>query len=161
MANDLKLQVLLNAIDRASGPLKAIDKGSIGAARALKDARDRLKELNAQQKDVSAWRTQRAAAEQTETALTSARDKVRAQSAVCRYGRSHQGSGQDFRTAVREAQRLRNNTSSSRTITDTAFEAIQRRDPAPKTSAPTNANCASRSAPPTSRLANRASDWSR
>lgn len=108
MANDLKLQVLLNAIDRASGPLKAIDKGSIGAARALKDARDRLKELNAQQKDVSAWRTQRAAAEQTETALTSARDKVRALSQqFAATGVPTKAMAKDFRTAVREAQRLK------------------------------------------------------
>ena len=104
----LKLQVLLNAIDRASGPLKAIDKGSIGAARALKDARDRLKELNAQQKDVSAWRTQRAAAEQTETALTSARDKVRALSQqFAATGVPTKAMAKDFRTAVREAQRLK------------------------------------------------------
>lgn len=108
MANDLKLQVLLNAIDRASGPLKAIDKGSIGAARALKNARDRLKELNAQQKDVSAWRTQRAAAEQTETALTSARDKVRALSQqFAATGVPTEALAKDFRTAVREAQRLK------------------------------------------------------
>ncbi|WP_346833835.1 phage tail tape measure protein [Pseudomonas koreensis] len=108
MANDLKLQVLLNAIDRASGPLKAIDKGSIGAARALKDARDRLKELNAQQKDVSAWRTQRVAAEQTETALTSARDKVRALSQqFAATGVPTKALAKDFRTAVREAQRLK------------------------------------------------------
>lgn len=108
MANDLKLQVLLNAIDRASGPLKAIDKGSIGAARALKQARDSLKELNAQQKDVSAWRTQRAAAEQTETALTSARDKVRALShEFAATGVPTKAMAKDFRTAVREAQRLK------------------------------------------------------
>lgn len=108
MANDLKLQVLLNAIDRASGPLKAIDKGSIGAARALKDARDRLKELNAQQKDVSAWRSQRAAAEQTETALTSAREKVRALSQqFAATGAPTKALAKDFRTAVREAQRLK------------------------------------------------------
>ncbi|MHC5192741.1 phage tail tape measure protein [Pseudomonas frederiksbergensis] len=108
MANDLKLQVLLNAIDRASGPLKAINNGSIGAARALKDARDRLKELNAQQKDVSAWRTQRAAAEQTEQALGDARDKVRALSQqFAATGVPTKAMAKDFRTAVREAQKLK------------------------------------------------------
>jgi TP901 family phage tail tape measure protein len=108
MANDLKLQVLLNAIDRASGPLKAINNGSIGAARALKDARDRLKELNAQQKDVSAWRAQRAAAEQTEQALGAARDKVRALSQqFATTGVPTKAMAKDFRTAVREAQKLK------------------------------------------------------
>lgn len=108
MANDLKLQVLLNAINRASGPLRAIDKDSIGAARALKDARDRLKELNTQQKDVSAWRTQRAEAEQTNQALTAARDKVRALSQqFAATGVPTKGMAKDFRTAVREAQKLK------------------------------------------------------
>lgn len=108
MANDLKLQVLLNAINRASGPLKAINKDSIGAARALKDARDRLKELNTQQKDVSAWRTQRAEAEQTNQALTAAREKVRALSQqFAATGVPTKGMAKDFRTAVREAQKLK------------------------------------------------------
>ncbi|MFJ3369778.1 phage tail tape measure protein [Pseudomonas sp. NPDC086251] len=108
MANDLKLQVLLNAIDRASGPLKAINNGSIGAARALKEAHDRLKELNAQQKDVSSWRTQRAAAEQTEQALGAARDKVRALSQqFAAIGVPTKAMAKDFRTAVREAQKLK------------------------------------------------------
>lgn len=108
MANDLKLQVLLNAIDKASGPLKAINNGSIGAARALKEARDRLKELNAQQKDVSAWRTQRAAAEQTEQALIAARDKVRALSQqFAATGAPTKAMTRDFRAAVREAQKLK------------------------------------------------------
>jgi TP901 family phage tail tape measure protein len=108
MANDLKLQVLLNAINRASGPLKAINKDSIGAARGLKDARDRLKELNTQQKDVSAWRTQRAEAEQTNQALTAAREKVRALSQqFAATGVPTKGMAKDFRTAVREAQKLK------------------------------------------------------
>lgn len=108
MANDLKLQVLLNAIDKASGPLKAINNGSIGAARGLKEARDRLKELNTQQKDISAWRTQRAAAEQTEQALSAARDKVKALSQqFAATGAPTKAMTKDFRAALREAQKLK------------------------------------------------------
>lgn len=108
MANDLKLRVLLSAIDKATRPLKAINNESIGAARALKDARDRLKALNAQQKDVSAWRTQRAAAQQTEQALNAARDKVKALSQqFAASGVPTRGMAKDFRTAVREAQKLK------------------------------------------------------
>lgn len=77
-ADKLKLRVILDAIDRVTGPLKKIQGGSIGAGRALKEARDRLKELNGQQKDVSAWRTQRTAAKQTQEALQAARDRVKA-----------------------------------------------------------------------------------
>jgi len=108
MANDLKLRVLLNAIDKATRPLRAINNESIGAARALKDARDRLKALNAQQKDVSAWRTQRAAAQQTEQALHAARDKVKALSQqIAATGAPTKAMTKDFHTAVREAQKLK------------------------------------------------------
>ncbi|MFJ7315064.1 phage tail tape measure protein [Pseudomonas sp. NPDC098747] len=108
MANDLKLQVLLNAIDKATGPLKKINNSSLEAARGLKAARDKLKELNAQQKDVSAWRTQRAAAEQTEQAMAAARDKVKALSQqFAATGAPTKAMAKDFRVAVREAQRLK------------------------------------------------------
>ncbi|KIH84229.1 hypothetical protein [Pseudomonas batumici] len=76
MANDLKLQVLLNAVDKASGPLKKIGAGGLESARALKAARDRLKELNAQQKDVSAWRELQAASRETADALAANNRKV-------------------------------------------------------------------------------------
>ncbi len=108
MANDLKLRVLLNAIDKASGPLKAIHHGSVGVARSLKEARARLKDLNVQQKDVSAWRTQRAAAEQTEQALGAARGKVRALSQqLAATGAPTKALTRDFQAAVKAAQALK------------------------------------------------------
>ncbi|VVO02908.1 hypothetical protein PS834_02810 [Pseudomonas fluorescens] len=108
MANDLKLQVLLSAIDKATRPLKQINNGSLETARALKAARDRLKELNTQQKDVTAWRSQRAAVEQTNEALNAAQAKVKTLSQqFAATGVPTRAMAKDFRTAVREAQRLK------------------------------------------------------
>ncbi|MDD0986612.1 phage tail tape measure protein [Pseudomonas shahriarae] len=108
MANDLKLQVLLSAIDKATRPLKQINNGSLETARALKAARDRLKELNTQQKDVTAWRSQRAAVEQTNEALSAAQTKVKTLSQqFAATGVPTRAMAKDFRTAVREAQRLK------------------------------------------------------
>jgi TP901 family phage tail tape measure protein len=108
MANDLKLQVLLSAIDKATRPLKQINNGSLETARALKAARDRLKELNTQQKDVTAWRSQRAAVEQTNEALNAAQAKVKTLSQqFTATGVPTRAMAKDFRTAVREAQRLK------------------------------------------------------
>lgn len=108
MANDLRLKVVLDAIDKATRPLKQINNGSLETARALKAARDRLKELNTQQKDVSAWRTQRAAVEQTETALTAARDKVKALSQqFAATGAPTRAMTREFQAAVREATKLK------------------------------------------------------
>lgn len=108
MANDLKLRVLLNAIDKATRPLKRIMGGSNETARALKATRDRLKELNTQQKDVSAWRTQRTAAEQTEKALGAARAKVKALSQqISAAGTPTKALSNDFKRAVRDASNLK------------------------------------------------------
>lgn len=108
MANDLRLQVLLNAIDKASAPLRQISQGSLETARSLKNARDRLKELNTQQNDISAWRSQRAAAEQTSQALDRARAKVKGLSQqFANTGAPTKAMTKEFRAAVREAQNLK------------------------------------------------------
>lgn len=77
MANDLRLKVLLDAVDKATAPLRQINQSSQEAARGLKATRERLKELNGQQKDISGWREQHAQARQTAQALEEARAKVR------------------------------------------------------------------------------------
>lgn len=108
MANDLRLQVLLSTIDKATRPLKHISEGSLETARALKAARDRLKELTSQQKDVSAWRAQRAAAEQTGASLTAARDRVKSLSQeLAATDAPTRAMTRSFQAAVREAQRLK------------------------------------------------------
>ncbi|QPO19600.1 phage tail tape measure protein [Pseudomonas sp. Y39-6] len=108
MANDLRLQVLLSTIDKATRPLKHISEGGIETARALKAARDRLKELTSQQKDVSAWRAQRAAAEQTGASLTAARDRVKSLSQeLAATDAPTRAMTRSFQAAVREAQRLK------------------------------------------------------
>ena len=45
MANDLKMEVILQAIDRATRPIRAITEESVGLGRALKESRDQLKTL--------------------------------------------------------------------------------------------------------------------
>lgn len=56
MANDLKLRVLLSAIDKATGPLRRIAGGSTSTAKALKAARDQTTQFNQQQRDISGYR---------------------------------------------------------------------------------------------------------
>ncbi|MBM3113254.1 phage tail tape measure protein [Pseudomonas arcuscaelestis] len=108
MANSLKMEVVLQAIDRATRPIRAITQGSVGLGRALKESRDQLKVLQDQQRDVSSWRTLRAASEQTDTALQAARDRVKA------LGKDLAGTSvptrqmtRDLKAAIREATRLK------------------------------------------------------
>lgn len=108
MANDLKMEVILQAIDRATRPIRAITQGSVGLGRALKDSRDQLKAMQAQQRDISSWRTMRTAAGQTEQSLQQARDKVK------ELGRQMAANGvptrqmqRDLQGAIREATKLK------------------------------------------------------
>lgn len=77
MANNLKLEVILQAIDRATAPIRAVTNSSTGLGRALKASRDQLKALQAQQKDISSLRTQREAVRQTSEKLASAQQRLR------------------------------------------------------------------------------------
>ena len=74
-ADKLQLQVVLSMLEKVTAPLRKIQGNSIGAARGLKDARDRLKELNAQQKNISGFQAQQAQLQATNQALTEAREK--------------------------------------------------------------------------------------
>lgn len=77
MARDLKLQVVLAAIDKATRPIKSIMQGSIGLARTLKSTRDTLKGLQAQQSNISSFKTLKGATEQTSQAMQANRDKLK------------------------------------------------------------------------------------
>lgn len=55
-AEKLKIEVLLAAIDKATRPFKAITTGSNETAKALKAAKDQLKQLNEAQGRVDTWR---------------------------------------------------------------------------------------------------------
>ena len=77
MANDLKIQVLLNAIDRVTGPLKKIYGGSTATANALKAANEQLKALKTQQANVTSFKKQQDAIAGTSTQLVKAQAHLR------------------------------------------------------------------------------------
>lgn len=69
MARDLKLQVILDAVDRATGPLKNITRGSGKTAEAIRASKEQLRDLNRQQKDVRSYREARWAMRGNERAI--------------------------------------------------------------------------------------------
>ena len=75
--NNLKLQVILNAVDRATRPLRAIDRASQAASQAMRENRDRLKQLQATQKNVSSFRTLTRQSTETATALREQQERIR------------------------------------------------------------------------------------
>ncbi|NWD70761.1 phage tail tape measure protein [Pseudomonas gingeri] len=77
MANDLKLRVLLDAVDKITAPLRAIHRQSGKAAQAMNAARERLKGLNAAQKQIGDFRQLKQGLLSTSAALDNARTKTR------------------------------------------------------------------------------------
>lgn len=78
MANDLRIQVLLNAIDRVTAPLRSIQRQSSVAGQALKTARDKLKALNDSQKQINGFRELKQGLSSTRTALQAAQQRTQA-----------------------------------------------------------------------------------
>jgi phage-related tail protein len=76
MADNLRLRVVLDLAERVLAPMKRISSSSSDAASALKAAKDRLKELNAQQAQVGEFRTLKTNLQETAAKLTEAQAKV-------------------------------------------------------------------------------------
>ena len=73
----LKLEVLLAAIDKVTRPLKAITAGSSDTAKALKAAKEQLKELNRAQENISAFQKVSKDASVTANMLKAAQAEVK------------------------------------------------------------------------------------
>ncbi len=105
--NNLKLQVILNAVDRATRPLRAIDRASQAASQAMRENRDRLKQLQATQKNVSSFRTLTRQSTETATALREQQERIRR---LSQQMHTHQGDTAALRAerqkAITQARRL-------------------------------------------------------
>jgi len=73
----MKIEVLLAAINNATGPLKAIQTGSNETAKALKATKDQLRELNKAQGNISAFQKVSKDAAITANTLKTAQDEVK------------------------------------------------------------------------------------
>lgn len=107
MARNLRLQVILNAVDQATRPLRSIDRASQGASQAMRENRDRLKQLQTTQKDVSSFRTLSRQSTSTTTALREQQERIRR---LSQQMRSNQGDTTALATerqkAIAQARRL-------------------------------------------------------
>jgi TP901 family phage tail tape measure protein len=74
---NLRLQVVLQALDKASAPFRKVLSGSKALAGSLQLQQDALRRLNAAQRDVSAYRQQQKAIQDTAAAHRMAQQRVR------------------------------------------------------------------------------------
>lgn len=107
MARDLKLQVILDAVDQATAPLKRITQGSEATAKALKASRDQLKSLDKAQKDLRAFRQLKQQAGETGQALKDEQTRIQQLSRQIREAEGDTASlNKERDKAIRKAQEL-------------------------------------------------------
>lgn len=103
----LRLQVILESIDNATKPLQGILKGTTALGKAVKETRDRLRELNAQNKQLESFRTTTARVTETAQALQAARDRVRdLGTAIAAAERPSKVLTDEYKAATRELRQL-------------------------------------------------------
>lgn len=107
MARDLRLEVILAAVDRVTRPLRSITQGSSEMAQRLKQTREALKALQNQQKDVNSFRQLQEASKQTSDAMRASRERVKAlQDQIANAARPTRQMTTELNRARKESQKL-------------------------------------------------------
>ncbi|MGH8077875.1 MAG: phage tail tape measure protein, partial [Lysobacter sp.] len=105
---DLKLQVLLSAVDRVTGPMKKILRGTSTTARALKAAKDQLRDLDRAQQQLQGFRKLKNEAERTGLALKASQQRVaQLRTAMAGVDSPTRKAAAAFAKAEREATKLK------------------------------------------------------
>jgi hypothetical protein len=104
---DLKLSVLLSAIDRATAPLRAIAGSSSNTSKALRETRQRLKELEKAQADLKGFRELKAGTQQLAAQMNAARARAtELGKAIASTTAPTRAQRRDFDAAKRQAEAL-------------------------------------------------------
>lgn len=105
----LKIEVLLAAVDRVTGPFKSIAKSGSETARALKAARDQLKDMNAQQERITAFRKAEKDAAIAENTFKSVQERIRSlKDEIAKVPAPTQAMAKALKDATRESEDLKN-----------------------------------------------------
>ncbi|MBL8434409.1 MAG: phage tail tape measure protein [Zoogloea sp.] len=103
----MRLKVELEAINKASGPLRDMLKGTTALSKGVKEARDKLRELNAQQKQLEGFREASARVTETGKAMQEAGRKVRElRDALVASETPTQNMKKEYQAAARELRNL-------------------------------------------------------
>ncbi len=107
MANTLQLRVLLKTIDKATGPLRGVQRQSTETAQALKKTRERLKTLSDTQKQISGFSELKQGLNATRSALDAARQRTQQLGqAIAQTQNPTRVMARDFEQAKRTLQQL-------------------------------------------------------
>lgn len=108
MSRNLQLQVVLNAIDKATRPIKAVMDSSSGLGKQLKQTRDQLKGLQAQQNDIESFKKLKDASRTSTKAMSEQQQRVRELAQRMRETENPTKTmTKEFESATRQAKRLK------------------------------------------------------
>lgn len=119
MANTLQLRVLLDTIDKATGPLRGVQRQSAQTAQALKATRERLKTLNDTQKQISGFSDLKQGLNATRAALDAARQRTQ------QLGQALAQTQNPTRAMAREFEQTRRNLQQLATQETTQTQKLQ------------------------------------
>lgn len=119
-SQSLRLQVILGAVDQLTRPLQGMMQGSHKLSGAVKEARDRLRDLEAQQKRIGNYTGATQALTDNARALGTARDKLRAlRDQIIATEQPSRELNEKYKATRREVKQLeRDNTRLARTQAD-------------------------------------------
>ncbi|WP_237673679.1 phage tail tape measure protein [Vreelandella profundi] len=127
MARNLRLQVMLNAVDRVTGPLKRMREGAGKTGQAMRETRDQLKDLQRTQSDVTSYRKNQAAMRTTNRAMADARTRNHQYTqALDRQREAHAGIKSGLTVARREYDRLAKELLQTKQPTDQLTASLER-----------------------------------
>lgn len=106
-AQSLRLQVILGAVDTLTKPLRSMLDSSHGLSRSVKETRDRLRDLETQQKRLDGFRKSADDIQATARALDAARAKVRdLRGEIIASDKPHKNLTDSYRAAQKEVRQL-------------------------------------------------------
>ncbi|WP_447894247.1 phage tail tape measure protein [Vreelandella sp. GE22] len=127
MARNLRLQVMLNAVDRVTGPLKKMREGAGKTAREMRETQSSLKELQRQQGDLSSYRKANAAQRQNTRAMRDARSRNQQYTqALDKQREAHNGIKSGLTVARREYDRLAKQLLETKQPSDQLSQSLER-----------------------------------
>lgn len=123
---NLRLQILLSAVDKVTRPFKSIQASNKTLAAAIKATQDQLKQLNNQSASIEGFRQTKTAVIGAAQALAAAREKVRQYDIAARNsGGTTAKQARQFQKARQEASKLKQKYSELRTSLHHQRSALQ------------------------------------
>lgn len=123
----MRLKVELEAINKASGPLRDMLKGTTALSKGVKEAQNKLRELNAQQKQLEGFREASARVTETGKAMQEAGRKVRElRDALIASEAPSKNMTKEYQAAARELRNLTSAHERAKTAQTAAASDMQR-----------------------------------